>query len=215
MKLVAAWLTVALVACMTASGCSIRHTSDQFECTTQADCNPLGRTCMDGYCVVGPGGVNDAARPSPDASMPSPDARECPGACSSCDPGTKQCKIDCAVTSCTGGNAIVCPPGWNCEVLCSTSNSCRNGVRCANTLSCDVQCTGTASCRGVVCGAGPCNITCTGNNACRGVECGTSCACDVTCGNAAFCGQVLCGDPQCDDQPDGCTSGIAGCDTCP
>ena len=196
MKLIVAWFAVAIATVVAATSCSIHHTSNQFECTSQAVCTPLGRTCVDGYCIVGPGGVIDAPR-SIDAPMSRPDARVCPTQCSSCDPTTKHCKIDCAVTSCT--NAVMCPPGWNCEVLCTTPNACRNGVDCGNALSCDVQCTGTSTCRDVACGAGRCNVNCTGTGSCRNVQCGSACACDVTCGNAALCNPIMCTGFQCSD----------------
>jgi hypothetical protein len=217
-KLVIAWFTVAIVAVVTASSCSIHHATGDYTCTTQADCSG-GRVCSDGYCVVGPGGPIDAPRPIDARSMIdarlAPDALVCPPQCSSCNAGQMTCRIDCAVTSCTNGSAVVCPPGWNCEVLCTTPSSCRNGVSCAGTLSCDVQCTGTGSCRGVACGAGPCNVDCAGSNACRGVQCGTSCACDVTCSNGALCGEVACPSFQCSNVQGGCSSASPGCDTCP
>jgi hypothetical protein len=221
-KLVVAWLAVLTLTAVTTSGCSVSHRSGDYACTTQNDCKD-GRTCSDGFCVVPGGSQIDAAKS--DAPKPPPDAPPaiCPAQCSSCNFGAKECRIDCAVKNCVGAQ-VVCPPGWNCDVLCSTANSCRSpsgggtpGVTCAGTLSCNITCTGDNSCRGVACGAGPCNVDCAGGNSCVGVRCNQACSCDVTCGNNASCQGVLCTSSVCFDQLNGgCSSQLAPtCDTCP
>ncbi len=138
----------------------------------------------------------------------------CPAQCSSCDIPSHTCKIDCAVTSCNG--AVVCPPGWNCDVACSTTGSCRNGVTCTGTGSCKIACSGANSCRDLQCGSGKCDITCTGSTSCRNVACSPSCGCDVKCSpGVAACEGVSCTAIQCDTGL-GCSStNVQSCDTCP
>lgn len=218
MKLVLAWLAALVVAGLTAASCSINHRSGEYECVSQADCKD-GRVCTGGYCIV-PGGVGIDAPAPGDGPRPDgpPDAPQnvCPAQCSSCNTTAKTCKIDCAVTNCTGSQPIVCPQGWSCEILCTTANSCRAGINCINAKDCNITCSGTQSCRTLVCGTGPCDIECTGTSSCRGINCSNSCACDVTCGDAALCEQVTCSDFTCRDQLNGgCTSQRIGCETCP
>ncbi len=148
-KLIGAWLATLALAAIVAASCSINHKSDDYTCTTQADCGP-DRVCSGGYCVLT--GVQDAKVDSP--TTPPPDARidapmeMCPPQCTSCNVNTKQCNIDCAVTSCTQA-AIVCPAGWDCDIKCSTNNACAMGVNCANAASCALTCSGQGSCRNV------------------------------------------------------------------
>ena len=164
MKLVVAWLAVVALAVITAGSCSVNHRSGDYACTAPGDCRD-GRVCVDNFCVAPGTTPIDASRA--DAPTPQPDANLCPAQCSSCNVAAKECKIDCAVKSCVG-TQIVCPQGWNCDVLCSTPNSCRSttqgspAVICTGTLSCNVTCTGNSSCRNVACGLGPCNVDCSG-----------------------------------------------------
>lgn len=220
MKLVLAWIILLAVAAITAGSCSINHASDQFECTKPADCAGFaGRTCTGGYCVL-PGGVVDAPKGADgrvadgrvtDAAIDA--GNVCPAQCTSCDIGSDTCKIDCAVTNCNA--AVVCPPGWNCDVECTTTNSCRQGVTCTGDKACKINCSGAGSCRMLQCGSGKCDVACSGIQSCRGVACGQSCGCDVTCGLNAYCDTVTCTSFQCDTGR-GCSSQISpSCDSCP
>ena len=217
MKLVVAWLSVLVLAAISAGSCAINHKSGEFECSKQSDC-ANGRVCTGGYCVV-PGGTVDAPKndgpitidgPPIDGSM-----NVCPAQCTSCNQGTHTCKIDCAATSCNG--QVVCPPGWNCDVACSVANSCRSGVTCPPSgNSCNITCSGTGSCRSLECGTGKCDVNCTGSMACRGVNCGNSCGCDVKCAVGAACEAVQCTSFQCDTGL-GCSSQLnpGACEMCP
>ncbi|MGE0550708.1 MAG: hypothetical protein AB7O24_08210 [Kofleriaceae bacterium] len=199
---------MAVVVCAAvAASCSIEHRSGELQCTTQSDCAD-GRLCVDGFCVQQGGGPSDARS---DSTMP--DALLCPPQCSSCNLAEKSCTIDCAVTSCTGNAAVVCPVGWACSVACSVQNSCRNGVICGGATSCKVQCSGIDTCRNVECGLGPCAVTCSGPQSCRDISCGNSCACDVTCAITAACDDVSCTDLSC-TSINGCSSSQFDCNTC-
>lgn len=215
MKLVVAWLSVLVLASISAGSCSINHRSGEFECSKQSDC-PDGRVCTGGYCVV-PGGTVDAPKsdgPAIDGTPGDGPMNNCPPQCTSCDQGSHTCKIDCAVTSCN--SQVVCPTGWNCDVACTVSNSCRSGVKCpAGANSCNITCSGTGSCRSLECGTGKCDVACTGSMSCRGVDCGNSCGCDVKCGPGATCEAVQCTAFQCDTGL-GCSSMVVpSCRTCP
>lgn len=220
MKLVVSWLAAITLAAV-AGGCSVNHRSGDYACTTQSDCSD-GRVCNDNFCVV-PGNQPIDARVDAPKPPPGPDAAVCPSQCSSCDMGAKECIIDCQVENCVG-TQVACPAGWNCNVLCSTPNSCKSpngggspGVTCAGTLSCNIECTGDGSCRGVSCGSGPCNVDCAGSNSCVGVRCNQACSCDVTCHDPAACTSVFCKSSLCyDNQTGGCSSLLGPtCDTCP
>ena len=214
MKLVVAWLSVLVVIAVSAGSCSINHKSGEFECTKQSDCGN-GRTCTGGYCVL-PGGTVDAPKnDGPITDGPPGDvSNTCPAQCTSCNTGTHTCKIDCAVTSCNG--AVVCPPGWNCDVECTVANSCRSGVTCPpQGNACTINCSGTGACRTLDCGTGKCDVNCSGSMSCRGVDCTGSCGCDVKCGVGAACEAVTCTSFQCDTGL-GCSSSVVpSCETCP
>lgn len=217
-RLVLVWLGALGLAFITSSSCSIDHRSGDYQCTAQADCSD-GRECVGGYCIV-PGGAIDAPRgdgPHVDARIDAPppiDASECPPQCTTCNPGSHECKIDCAQTNCVN-TTLVCPTGWNCDIDCSTPNSCRNGVNCTNAASCDITCSGQGACRQIVSGAGPLTMECTGQGSCRGINCDASCACDVACTDAADCSILTCSSPICGVFGGGCTSERTGCDSCP
>jgi hypothetical protein len=223
------------------TACSISHRSQDFACTTSADCTD-GRTCIDGFCVTGSGpgvdapagsgGHNDAGIDAPkplDAHVPPADAAVCPTICSSCDFGSMTCDIDCAVptggdsrcgsgTSGTGGNqaTVQCPPGFNCTIECTTPGSCRS-VSCIGGLSCQVQCASAQSCKTVACGKGACDVECTGQSSCKNVACGESCKCDVDCQGQETCtGSIICSNEACDNfLTPGCDStNDSSCDVC-
>jgi len=212
MKLAACWLLgFALVA-----SCSVSHRSGDFACENQADC-ASGRTCMDGFCVALQA---DASVPG-DASVPVDggppvDANLCPSQCTSCSNDTKTCNIDCRLNGGACNGPLKCPEGWNCNLLCSTTNSCRNGVTCPAGRSCTITCSGRQSCSKFACGTGQCNVDCTGQESCTDVSCGPACACDITCGLNAACTNLTCKSRDC-NLPRGCTSlplSTAACNTC-
>ena len=216
MKWIFAWLGLAaLVITAVVSSCSINHKSNQFACSSTSDCE-AGRVCTDGLCIVG----TDIDAPPIDAPRQDApiDSMVCPSQCTRCMPGNV-CVIDCAAAgaNCNALMPVVCPTGFNCDIRCSTDNSCRSGVNCTNAASCNIQCTGFRSCRGVACGPGECTLNCAGNNSCETVDCGTSCACDVKCGSIAggSCQNVQCTRPECDTGRGCSATTFPVCDTCP
>jgi hypothetical protein len=219
------------VALALAAGCSVSHRSNDFACDSDQRCAD-GRTCVDGFCViVADSGVIDTLLPLGDAAL-------CPSQCTSCSTLPKTCTIDCARNNGACNQAITCPAGWNCNVLCSINDECNSGVSCGNATSCtigcsagktcktvtcgrgtcNVNCSGTASCDDqVTCGTGACNVNCSGSAACNGeVSCGSACACDVTCRLNAACAAVTC-KPGCFGTmpPAFCISTANGCNSCP
>lgn len=211
MKVLLAAITSLGMAIVIASSCSIDHRSDNFACETQSDCTG-GRTCSDGFCVLT--NVPIDAPPTGDDAVKkdAPGPGDCPGACTSCNVEAMECTIDCTKTDC--GSQVVCPTGWNCNILCNQQNTCRNGVNCLNAASCKIECTGDAACRNVACGTGSCDVNCTGLMSCRSVSCGQSCACDVQCADNSSCETVICSSFQCETF-EGCSSSAIGCNTCP
>jgi hypothetical protein len=218
------------IAVALAAGCSVSHRSSDFVCDGQQLC-AAGRTCVDGFCVI----AGDSGVQSP---PPGGDAGACPSQCTSCTAG-KTCVIDCALNGSACSQAVLCPPGWNCHVLCSLPNQCNTGVLCGTASACTIECTGRQTCRNLMCGTGACNVTCSGRSSCGStvtcgtgackvdcagdaacgglVSCGLACACDVTCGTTAcdILDNIDC-KPGCATQmaPLVCTSAAAGCNTC-
>ena len=214
MILASAWLTLVVVAVVSAGSCSVNHRSETFEeCTGngQGTCSS-GKRCSNGLCVSTSidAGINPDGKPLPDALV-------CPTQCTSCKLETMECKIDCAISPASCVNLVVCPEGWNCDINCTTQNSCRNGINCVGGASCDILCQGNSSCRNISCGVGRCNTICSGSNSCRNIQCGQSCSCDVDCQLGSLCDTVVCAHAACDDSPfsNGCNSLAPGCDTCP
>ena len=226
MKVVAAWLCMVVLALVVAGSCSIKHSSEQYECETNGDCADLGenRVCSEGLCVVpGGGGGKDASVDASRVDAPPIDGPPlvCPPQCTSCNLEKKECNVDCAndpdPTTCA--SQITCPAGFSCAIKCNSASSCRMGISCAAATACKIECSGFGSCRNVQCGPGACDVNCSGSQSCGGatsggISCGQSCACDVTCGTSANCFNVTCTKPQCDIGR-GCSSEPATCDTCP
>jgi len=204
------WFVIVIAIAMGGS-CSVNHPSAQFDCEKQSDC-PTGRVCSDNLCVV-TGSGSDAGGDGKDAGHP--DALACPTTCTSCVLETMSCKIDCAISPATCNSQVVCPEGWNCDIVCSPGNSCRNGVDCQAGKSCIIECKGASSCRNIACGEGPCDVICSGVGSCRNISCGNSCKCDVDCQVNSLCDTVVCTSPNC-DAGFGCSSLFPGCTTtCP
>jgi hypothetical protein len=209
----------AALALALAAGCSVSHRSGDFACDAEQRC-ANGRTCVDGFCVVAAdSGVVDTLPPLGDAAV-------CPSQCTSCNLAQRACVIDCAANTGACNQAVTCPAGWSCNVLCSLPSQCNSGVLCGNATSCtiacgarqtcNVTCSGNSSCgNSVLCGAGACNVNCTGNLACAGeITCGQACACDVTCRINAACAAVTC-KPGCIGTPPAfCISTANGCNSC-
>jgi hypothetical protein len=188
-----------------ATACQVNHRSGDFACTPQIAC-AAGRSCIDGFCVVP---QLDAGLPIDGAPRPGADAAiACPSQCSSCDLDQHSCLIDCTADPDTCRDQVICPPGWDCNVRCSTANSCQKGVSCDGTTACTIACSGRQSCRDVACDGGKtsCDITCTGAGSCDGVRCGGG-SCNVGCTTADSCASVTCG-------TGACTIGCLGNNSC-
>lgn len=165
-----------------ATGCGFDTRSDQFACDSNADCE-TGRTCNDGFCVVGGG--------------------DCDPACDACNEGV--CIMRCLEQgSC--GSRVVCPPSETCRVNCNGMNSCRSGVDCSQATDCEVNCAAAGACGGNVrCGEGRCTVECTARDTCAGgVDCADACACDTDCTD--FGGNTTCV-PECPGNGNECSNG--------
>lgn len=196
-----------------ATACSIHHRSDQYTCTTNADCSGGRRCSADGYCVIGESQPIDAGRP--DAPKHDVDAaNNCPPGCTTCNTAERTCTIDCQLTDCT--DTIICPPGYRCEIQCNEDNTCRNGINCQQAAACNIECSGKNTCEGIACGPGPCDVGCSGPMSCRDIACNDSCACDVactgmqSCSNNIRCSSFACRTPL----GRGCTSMPEFCHSC-
>ena len=193
------------------TGCEVNHKSDQYACTTNADCS-AGRTCNEGSCIVvgsidASGGTADAPRPD------SGNNNGCPAQCTSCNTAQKTCTVNCTQTNCK--QALACPAGYNCTFLCNGDDTCRQGINCLNASACTIECSGKSSCEQVRCGPGPCDVSCSGPSSCRDVLCGSSCACDVTCtGNQSCADGIVCTSLACRTSFRGCTSEPLTCHSC-
>jgi hypothetical protein len=178
-------ISAAMAAVVLASaGCTITTRSDNYACTTNEDCEALGRVCVLGWCVADDG-------QSPDGSLTDAPPAVCPAVCSDClSDGT--CIIQC-VNPDDCGNDVVCPPGQPCQVICG--NLACDDIDCTAASSCDITCSGVNACSGVVsCGLGSCNVTCSGSVSCSGgVLCADACACETLCtGLGACAGEHTC-----------------------
>jgi hypothetical protein len=202
------------------AACSINHRSADFLCEKQSDCSS-DRTCSQGVCVLNGNPMDDGPIVPPDA----PEFR-CPAQCTSCVEGTKTCRVDCGLPSGAAicNQAITCPTGFNCVILCSRNAvngnpQCQQKIDCENSKSCEITCSGSNTCKQIVCGEAPCDVTCSGFGSCGSVDCDASCQCDVDCGFNASCQNVSCpGDfGQCNALGQlGCDSDRAdACHSCP
>lgn len=118
-------------------------------------------------------------------SAPTPPGGACPSECNGgCDGDV--CVIDCAAGSCAA--TITCPPGFACEVRCTSMQACRDAtIQCPDTYACQVVCDGVMGCRDstLACADGPCDVDC--GSGCTGMEvsCGPN-ACTASCSAAAM-----------------------------
>jgi hypothetical protein len=140
--------------------------------------------------VFAPFCSGDGACASCGSTLPAPGG-VCPNECTGgCDNATKTCLIACdkAEGQCENA-ALVCPAGWNCDVLCARKAACKSAtVTCPANHACNVDCSSDAeSCASLnlLCKNGTCDLSCHGvgaKNTCTGakVACGPN-ACTATC----------------------------------
>jgi hypothetical protein len=114
------------------AACTVDRASDKLKCSLPADCTG-GRTCVDGYCVVG-GAKLDAP-----TNM-------------ACDDAAKTCTI-----TGTGGANVTCPAGYTCTVECTATSGCNN-IDCTGAKACTIHCDAVNGCHDISCGATPCTI---------------------------------------------------------
>ncbi len=196
------------------------------ECSAPSDCSG-DQICRDGWCTgesanaceppsAPDSGTDDAG--IADGPLPDADLTRCVLGCTNgtCD-ANGVCVIDCSATgSCTAAD-VRCPANVPCRVVCG-DNACTKKVICGSATSCDVDCMGSDSCRDEIqCGTIPCDVTCSGATSChKKTKCSMSCSCDVRCTGAGSCAEIA----ECPLDGGcllgrGCSSQVAGCETCP
>jgi hypothetical protein len=196
-----------------------------IRCNKPSEC--LGdQVCLDqGYCAApnvlrctdkGEPVIVDASAVTGDAA---PDPRDAFEIClQGCTRGTciaGVCTIDCSASgSCS--NDVACPANLPCRVICGDL-ACNSKILCSQAASCTVDCIGTDACHDEIqCPADrPCTVTCSGVDSCeKRTKCSGSCSCDVTCSGAGSCREASeCPSSSC-RIGNGCTSQLAGCNTC-
>lgn len=171
-------------------GCFVNRQTDKYQCTTQAQCMPMGRVCEMGYCVIDPFAKFDAAV---DAYIP--DSPVCPlicnGGCTYNGP-TWTCTINGPVSNPT------CPPNYHCAINCSDTAQCTGVITCS-TPSCNITCMGDNACGAISCSGDACSIHCSTSvtgGACGNVTCSSG-TCDETCNGSAACGDLTCSGAAC------------------
>ena len=96
----------------------------------------------------------------------------CPDICSGCT-GDDTCTIDCDKHKDKGLNycneAITCPPGMLCNVICNENDSCSKGITAGpETTQLNVSCLKKDTCRGPIESLSPATIVnCTHDKSCR------------------------------------------------
>jgi len=163
--------------------CDDGNTDDTDDCV--AGCVPA--TCGDGFVWAGVeacdgldvggntcddlggagGGLACTATCEVDASACAcgtsavPVGGECPASCTGGCTATA-CTIDCSNNGSCSGDALVCPPGWDCTVLCTGNDSCGDATIACSDWACQVSCAGNNGCAGaaVTCGSGVCDVSC-------------------------------------------------------
>jgi len=145
----------------------------------------------------------------------------CPGDCDSCEGGTCVITCDDGANDCSSkfGNAITCPPGWDCAVACQGTDACHWAsaitVNCPEGHRCEVDCAGNNACHdlNVACAPdGPCELVCAvTSGGCRDAE--LLCAeddCVLSCIGSAPPGQMP-NAPACPSPGVGCVCDDPGC----
>ncbi len=145
-------------------------------CVDPIGCNETGSCATCGFSPAAPGGA------------------ACPPECDTCSMAAPWvCNILCndaaPLTDCTG-QAITCPPGWDCNVRCITADACANAsVACPADHACRVACEDVMlGCQNLAVNCsenGPCVVDCKGGNTCQGavLECQNN-ACGALCDGA-------------------------------
>jgi hypothetical protein len=127
----------------------------------------------------------------------SPPGGSCPSVCTGgCNLGGTHCIIDCLGSSACEAQAVVCPPGFSCTVLCGFKGCKDAAIHCPALHGCEVSCQGAQSCKDstVTCSSGVCELSCgSAGSACDGAElaCGDN-ACSASCAGSTL-PTVLCG----------------------
>jgi len=126
----------------------------------------------------GTGGVG----PMECGDTPVPPGGECP--VEVCNGGCADgiCTVDCSgtVNNPCPGSTIVCPEGFDCDVMCGTTPGCAGAtILCPDTYDCNVLCAGEDTCAAVTveCSAtGMCYLACSeAPGVCQGAH--------MTCGH--------------------------------
>ena len=152
------------------------------------DCETPGHLCSSaGMCACG--------------LDPAPVGGDCPAVCTGgCEPATT-CVIDCSGPAACQGQALNCPPGFDCLVQCKGGACKEANALCPADHHCELTC-GNNACDGVTltCSQeGTCAFSCL---SCSGanVHCGDdACVADcgggqssVTCNNSCGCNVTAC-----------------------
>jgi hypothetical protein len=184
--------------------------------------------CVDGFCAgpnvarcleQGEAVTVDAAMVTTDADPPVDAENAMQTLClQGCTKGTcidGVCTIDCSQTGSCGSD-VACPLNLPCHVICG-DGACHGKILCSGALSCQVDCTGAFSCDDEIqCPGGrDCDVVCSGASSCKHrTKCSNSCSCDVSCTGTGSCAEASeCPATSC-RIGNGCTSQLAGCDTC-
>jgi hypothetical protein len=126
-----------------------------------------------GFDPIGGGGDDGVG--SGDGAVTAGDGSDCPPVCARCTGST--CVIDV-----TAGGAVVCPPGWSCDINCNSASACRNGIDCTMATSCNIDCNSSGSCQGaVMCGVVSCTMYCRADNTCNNSQFTCSASCPIKC----------------------------------
>ena len=191
------------------------------QCSSTTDCTG-GQHCSNGWCAMpAHGSCDDPLVPNgglPDGKPAnSSDASLCELGCTNgrCD-AAGVCVIDCSASSSCVSSDVLCPPNIPCRVVCG-DYACAHHIICGYATSCEVQCTGASSCGDEIrCSSGPCDVTCSGTSSCRRrIKCSLSCSCDASCTGSGSCPEISeCPMTTKCQLGRGCSSLIAGCDTC-
>lgn len=209
-----------------AAGCYEPALTDcMIRCEGPAQC-VADQVCLDGFCAApvvarctdqGQPVIVDAAAATSDA-MPPPDGDPNALCIQGCSKGTcidGVCTIDCSEPG-TCLTDVVCPMNLPCHVICG-DGSCNGKVNCAGAASCAIDCIGDYACDDdISCPSGrPCDVTCSGANSCKHrTKCSNSCSCNVACTGLGSCAEAS----ECPSMTcrigNGCTSQLAGCNTC-
>jgi len=195
-------------------------------CTGDGQC-ASGQVCVDGFCAgtnvvrcteEGQPVIVDAAAVTSDAEEPPADADPNVLCNQGCTKGTcidGVCTIDCSQAGACQTD-VVCPLNLPCHVICG-DGACHGKVNCTGAESCRVDCTGELACDDdIQCPSGrDCDVVCSGTGSCKHrTKCSNSCSCDVTCSGTGSCPEASeCPEMSC-RIGNGCTSQLAGCNTC-